>query len=193
VTSAIRTAAITFAFLAVSASAEDDRDVAWGPDVNGLRVALSATAYPEQLRGVALTLQLENSGDAPLRIPGRLRLPWNWRFEFTPEADGSALVAHFAQPPEPPVSPPAIELASGDRFVLRFDCRHWLHEISHTIARPRPGIHVVQANSLAVGAEPDPRAWTGTVRSGRIRVDIAFRDPQTSPVGPDSGPDESTE
>ena len=176
-----RAAAIAFAIFAQPASAENDLDVAWGPAVNGLRVAISATAHPERYRGVTLELQLENAADEPLRIPGRLRLPWNWHFEFEPEAGGSALVANFARPPEPPESLLPIELLSGERFALQFDCRHWLHRDSHTIARPRTGLHVVQANSVAVGAETDPKAWTGTVRSGRVPVEISFRELQTSP------------
>jgi hypothetical protein len=182
VTARARAAAIAFAIFALPASAGNGLDVAWGPAVNGLRVAISATAHPEPHRGVTLELQLENATDAPVRIPGRLRLPWNWHFEFEPEAGESTLVAHFAQPPEAPESPLPIELGSGERFVLQFDCRHWLYRDLHTIARPRPGIHVVQANSVAVGAEPDPKAWTGTIQSGRIPVEISFRDPPSQPA-----------
>jgi hypothetical protein len=177
-----RAAAIAFTIAALPASAENGLDVAWGPAVNGLRVAISATAHPERHRGVALELQLENASEESLRIPGRLRLPWNWHFEFEPEAGESTLVAHFAQPPEAPEPPLPIELASGERFVLQFDCRHWLYRDSHTIARPRPGIHLVQANSVAVGAEPDPKAWTGTIQSGRVPVEISFRDPSSQPA-----------
>jgi hypothetical protein len=186
-----RAAAIVLAIFALPATAETDLDIAWGSASNGLRVAISATAHPERHRGVALKLELENAADAPLRVPGRLRLPWNWHFEFEPATGGSTLVAHFAQPPEPPEAPPAIELAPGERFTLQFDCRHWLHQVSHTIARPRPGIHVVQANSVAVGAEPDPAAWTGTVRSGQVRVDISFRDQPTSTQESGFAPEEA--
>jgi hypothetical protein len=188
-----RAAAIAFAIFALPASAADDLDIAWGPAVNGLRVAISATAHPERHRGVALTLQLENDTDGPLRIPGRLRLPWNWHFEFEPETGGPSLVAHFAQPEESLEAPPPIELASGERFALRFDCRHWLHGVSQTIARPRPGIHRVQANSIAVGAEPDPMAWTGTVRSGQVPVDISFHDQPTATPEPEIAPEEDGE
>ncbi|MBW2664868.1 MAG: hypothetical protein JRE13_01145 [Deltaproteobacteria bacterium] len=188
-----RAAAIAFAITALPASAENGLDVAWGPAANGLRVAISATAHPERHRGVALELQLENATDGPLRIPGRLRLPWNWHFEFEPELGGSTLVAHFAPPPEPPESPLPIELVSGERFMLQFNCRHWLYRDSHTIARPRPGIHLVQANSVAVGAEPDPKAWTGMVRSGRVQVEISFRDQQTPPSESEFEPEEDGE
>ena len=169
-------ATVAFAVLALPAPAKTEPDLAWGPAVNGLRIGLATTAHPERHRGVALELQLENTSGAPLRLPGRLRLPWSWRFEFESEAGGPALIAHFAQPPEPPEPPLPIELAVGERQPLRFDCRHWLHAESHTIARPRPGLHVVRAGSLPVGAEPDPRAWTGEARSGRVTVEISFRD-----------------
>lgn len=180
-----RKTAIAIAIFALPAAAENGRDFAWGPVDNGLRVALTATAHPERYRGVALELRLENAADEPLWIPGRLRLPWNWIFEFEPEAGGSALVAHFAQPPELPDPPLPIELVPGERFVLQFDCRHWLRRDSYTIARPGSGVHVVRAKSLAVGAEPDPKAWTGTIQSGRVPVEISFHDRPTKPAEPD--------
>jgi len=177
VIAAARAAAIAAAIFALPASAEDGFDAPWGPTNNGLRIAIAATAHRDQHRGVALTLQLENTTDGPIRIPGRLRLPWNWHFEFAPEAGGSTLLAHFAHPPETPEPPAAIELASGERYALRFDCRHWLHESSHTIARPRAGRYGVQASNIPVGAELAPDAWTGNVQSGRIPVDVSFNDP----------------
>jgi hypothetical protein len=176
VIAAARAAAIAIAIVALPASADDGLDAAWGPADNGLRIAIAATAHRDQHRGVTLELQLENTTDAPIRIPGRLRLPWNWHFEFEPEAGGSTLVAHFAHPPETPEPPEPIEVVAGERFVLRFDCRHWLHQSAQTIARPKAGRYRVGANPVPVGAELDPAAWTGNVRSGRIRVDIAFSD-----------------
>jgi len=180
VIAAARAAAIAAAILALPASAQDGLDATWGPTDNGLRIAIAATAHPDQHRGVALALQLENTTAQPIRIPGRLRLPWNWHFEFAPEAGGSTLVAHFAHPPETPEPPAPIELVSGGRYLLQFDCRHWLHESSHTIARPRAGRYSVQASSVPLGAELDADAWTGIVESGRIAVDVSFIDPMRS-------------
>lgn len=182
-----RSLAVALAALALAAPAasEEVPEPAWGEAAHGLRIGLSATAHEERLRGVTLTLQLENTTEGPLRVPGRLRLPWNWLFEFTPRAGGPTLLAHFAQPPEPPEPPSPIELDPGQRFELRFDCRHWIRSELRTIARPTSGAHEILAASAPVGAEPDQEAWTGEAHSGAVEVEIAFRDPLATPESPE--------